>query len=155
MATAITYRAMKDDDADEVNALCIGIFDEFIAASCNAEGRMDFVDDTSPAKLRERTISNYIILALDNDTIVGVADMRRDGYLRLLFVERRYQNGGIGRTLLNRCIEKSIADGRRLSKIEVKSAIDAVSYYEKLGFKKDDDIQEHKGIRYIPMSLEL
>jgi GNAT superfamily N-acetyltransferase len=155
MTSEITFRRMSDDDAQEVSALCIDLFNEFVAPTCTEEGRREFESDASPQKLRQRAVANHFFIALDKKTPVGAADMRRDGYLKLLFVKKSHQNRGIGRELLDRCIEEARAGGTPLSKVTVKAAVNAVSFYEKLGFVRDGDVQETKGIRYIPLSLQL
>lgn len=155
MSATINYRQMKPEDAEAVSEFCIRIFDELIAQSSTEQGRQAFVSDTSPEKLRDRASTHYFILVLDEEEIVGLADMTKDDYLKLLFVEREYQNRGIELKLLSWCIEAATAAGKRPAKITVKSAVDSVSYYENFGFKKDGDIQEKQGIKLVSMSLKL
>ncbi len=46
------------------------------------------------------------------------------------------------------------AFGEGVEKITVKSSLNAISYYEKLGFKREGDVQEHEGISYVAMLFE-
>lgn len=151
----ITYRPMQAADARAVSALCIRVFDEFIASTCKPEGRDAFVQDTTSAKLAERMQRNHMILAFDEERLVGAVDMKQRGYLKLLFIERAYQGQGLGRKLLSLCIEAATLSGHRPEVLEVKSAVNAVPFYEKLGFKRQGEEEEMQGIRFVTMKLDL
>ena len=151
----IHYRPMESSDAEAVSEFCIRIFDEFVASSCKPEGRETFAGDSAPDNFVKHAEENHVILAFDEERLIGVVNMKKDGYLKLLFVEGDVQGKGLGKKLLSLAIEGATAEGHRPELIEVKSAVNSVPFYEKLGFKPEGEVEEKKGIRYRTMKLDL
>ena len=82
--------------------------------------------------------SNVIVTAWDNDQLIGVARSITDWvwccYLADLAVDPGCQKGGIGKRLIELTKEKV---GER-SMILLLSVPEAMTYYPKVGFTKDD-----------------
>jgi ribosomal protein S18 acetylase RimI-like enzyme len=78
--------------------------------------------------------STLVISAWENDRLVGTVRVLSDKIIRSviydLVVEPEFQNRGVGRTLLKRCIEH-FPDTEWL----VQTSEDVAGYYEKLGFR--------------------
>jgi len=108
---------------------------------------LEFIDILTRSRLGERRpIDNQkciqgmldhadiLILALDNDKIVGVAravsDFNYVCYLSDLAVDVAYQKMGIGQKLIEK-VQEQLEEG---CKIILLSAPDAVEYYPKVGF---------------------
>jgi predicted N-acetyltransferase YhbS len=80
--------------------------------------------------------ADIIVVAIDNDKIVGVAravtDYNYCCYLSDLAVEQKYQKNGIGKQLISK-VQEQLNDK---CKIILLSAPDATEYYPKIGFTK-------------------
>ncbi len=85
------------------------------------------------------TNSNLIVTAWDDKKLVGIARSLTDFcyccYLSDLAVRKEYQNNGIGKKLIELTKEK-IGDQ---SMLLLLSALNAMEYYPKIGFKKADN----------------
>lgn len=83
--------------------------------------------------------STLVISAWDNDRLVGTVRVLSDKIIRSiiydLVIDPEYQNKGIGQELVKRCIEH-FPDSEWL----VQTTKEISSYYEKLGFKINDDV---------------
>ena len=68
-------------------------------------------------------------------------------YVTQLYVDCAYQNKGIGRQLI-----KHVLIVTRASQIDLKSTINALGFYNQLGFNKTAALQHMGNIPYFPMS---
>ena len=87
-----------------------------------------------------------------NGEIIGVIATRNVSHIALMFVDKRYHRKGIARRLFDTVLAdlKGNAD---VTQITVNSSPYALKAYEKLGFIKTAEQQEHEnGIIYIPMA---
>lgn len=87
--------------------------------------------------------------AYDQDQLIGILAVREEGaHIALFFVERSYQQQGVGRTLLSELLKGSTAPV-----ITVHSSFYAVKAYKRLGFRKVGEARTEGGISYLPMEL--
>lgn len=72
------------------------------------------------------------------DIPVGTCDLkfsgRRCASIRQLFVHRAYRKQGIGRALIEKCIELAGANCKSLGLLVKRDNADAIAFYKKLGF---------------------
>jgi GNAT superfamily N-acetyltransferase len=73
----------------------------------------------------------------------------------LLFVDKSHQRKGIARELLKRSIEICRKRKSDIQRVTVNSSPNAVTAYQKIGFKDIEDEKVVNGIRFIPMELIL
>ncbi|OQA27486.1 MAG: putative acetyltransferase [Firmicutes bacterium ADurb.Bin354] len=102
------------------------------------------------------------------EKIVGIITLRQYNFISLLFVDGRYQHRGIGEALINRACEyvRTDTEEARIDRnkeeeyryeresggfVTVFAALNAVGFYEKLGFYRTGPEGENDGISYIPM----
>ena len=102
------------------------------------------------------------------EKIVGIITLRQYNFISLLFVDGRYQHRGIGEALINRACEyvRTDTEEARIDRnkeeeyryeresggfVTVFAALNAVGFYEKLGFYRTGHEGENDGISYIPM----
>jgi len=82
--------------------------------------------------------STLVISAWDNGRLVGAVRVLSDKIIRSiiydLIISPEYQNKGIGKELVKRCIEH-FPDSEWLA----QTTPDKIKYYEKLGFKINND----------------
>lgn len=94
--------------------------------------------------------SYQMMVALDEERIIGAASVRNNNHLSLLFVDEDYHNRGVGSTLMNRmCEYLRTEEGERF--MSLKAAPYAVDFYRKLGFQIVRPEEEYSGIRVTSM----
>jgi GNAT superfamily N-acetyltransferase len=156
MKSAISYREIHYGEEAEACLLVMGCFHEFVAPGYSQEGIAEFARYVDPESMRLRLVNNhFVIVALDRAAIIGVIEVRNNNHISLFFVNKDYQNRGIGRTLHELAIRKCRASSPDVAVIEVNSSPYAVGIYEKLGFVRLNEEQTTNGMRYTPMALRL
>jgi ribosomal protein S18 acetylase RimI-like enzyme len=91
-------------------------------------------------------------VALVDDAFVGVISMR-EAHLKHLFIAPPLQKRGIGQALWQAALQQLRQE--RAQVVTVKSAPDAIGFYEKLGFQREGEIVSGHGVRVQPMRLVL
>lgn len=106
----------------------------------------------------ERAWHHRILVATpadDPSRFVGIAETRDDRHLSLLFVDRAFQGQGLARLLVDAAIALCRERRPSLDNLTVNSSPNSVGVYERLGFRPTDVEQLVKGVRFLPMVLEL
>ena len=156
MEASLSYRLMRSGEETAVCDLVSRVFAEFVAPDYTDEGIREFMNYAEPNRMVERSQGNHFALvATLLREIVGVIEVRDHTHISLLFVDPRYQRIGIGTELLQRSLEICRSHKPALSEITVNSSPYAVPVYRKLGFRERGAEWEVKGIRFVPMVLEL
>jgi predicted GNAT family N-acyltransferase len=73
----------------------------------------------------------------------------------MLFVARSHQRTGVGRTLLGTAIQLIHQQGASSGRLTVNSSPNSVEAYRQLGFSPVGPEQVVRGIRFVPMELQL
>jgi GNAT superfamily N-acetyltransferase len=156
MNSTVTYRFMEEREAASVSDLVARVFMEYIAPLYAPGGVREFFRYIDPDALRERCQKNHFsLIALHEETIVGIIMIRDSGHVSLLFVDKSFQGQGIGRELLNRAISVCRSKKPELNKLTVNSSPNSVAAYRKFNFQETASEQVIKGIRSIPMVFDL
>lgn len=155
-------------------ALAWRTFSRYDAPDYSVEGCASFIEFISSEMLRKAfMLGRYrLLLAKDGDDIIGLASIRENNHISLLFVDGAYQGMGVGRALMS-CIEDYLferdvlpldnEDDKILDVlyeraeehyITVFSAPGAESFYKMLGFRRFGEESVESGITYIPMVKE-
>ena len=152
----LTYRQMKVEDILEVSNLVASVFNELVAPEYSSEGVQEFYGYIEPTALRARFQTNHFsLIALAQNKVVGMIEIRDYNHVSLLFVAQDYQRRGISKALLFRAIKICQGNESQPSEISVNSSSFAVPIYEKLGFNRVGERQIRNGIGFIPMVLKL
>jgi len=147
---------MQPGEEAEVYNLIYRVFKEFIAPDFSQQGIDEFLSFASPEGLAERTqANNFASLALCQNQIVGMIEIRDYDHISLLFVDAEYQGSGIGSELIERSLGRCLARNPNLDSMSVNSGPNSVAFYEKVGFLPTAPEQEQNGIRFVPMILRL
>jgi GNAT superfamily N-acetyltransferase len=148
------YRLMNPGEEERVCALVADVFNEYVAPGFAAEGVRAFLDYVQPDALLARLLRDHFVLVAEiGAQIVGAIEVRGNQHVSLLFVHRSYQGRGIGRELVQRALQVCNSAGSGPPQVSVNSSLLAVSFYEKLGFRRTSAPQVQDGIRYVPMEL--
>ncbi len=138
----------------EVAELVSRITQRHILEHFTEEGKRRFLARVGQDVTQAITHPDFLALAAFRDSkVVGFAALKDDNYLTHLFVATEVQGHGLGKQLLD-TILGSTQDKPR-SYVRLRSAPNAVLFYQKHGFERTDDLCEKEGIRYVPMRLAL
>jgi len=103
----------------------------------------------------EKSSESMLILALAEDSMVGLVEVRSYNHIALLFVDEEWHRRGVAKRLLDLAVERCKLNNSGLKMVEVHSSPFAVPVYERLEFVKTGDERVENGIRYTPMALRL
>lgn len=122
-------------------------FLESEGSKCTQEGKDRFYSFIWGIDLKETYLKGEypVMLAVEKDTIVGIASVRYHNHLSLLFVDRCRRGKGIGRALMTAAIQYVRDAGERY--MSLQAASDAVNFYRKFGFRVIRPEEEFSGIK--------
>jgi GNAT superfamily N-acetyltransferase len=147
--SSIIYRQIHPSETAAVSSLAREVFDKFVAAHYQTEGVAEFHRYASVEALSQRHESGHITLVAEHSgELVGMLHLRERCHVSMLFVQSSWQRGGIGRGLL---AAAGALTGDTDRGFTINSSPNAVSAYERLGFRITGSEQCVHGIRFVPM----
>jgi GNAT superfamily N-acetyltransferase len=147
--TPIFYRQIQPVEIPLVAALARESFDQFVAIHYQAEGISEFHRYASAEALCQRHEAGHITLVAEEPgKLVGMLQLRELNHISMLFVRPSRQRGGIGRGLI---AAAGALAGDTDREFTVNSSPNAVSAYQRLGFRITGSEQCLRGIRFVPM----
>ncbi|KKB37794.1 GNAT family N-acetyltransferase [Bacillus thermotolerans] len=150
--TKISIRPMNLEEAQEVSQFVYGVFDKFIAPDYSDEGICTFKKINEPGAIEKRNRENhFVLIAMLDNVMAGVIEIRDSRHISMLYVDGKYQNRGIAKSLLTSALDKIRKQHPKLDVITVNSSPYAIKAYEKLGFQRIDEEQVVQGLRFVPM----
>ncbi len=151
----IVLREMKTEEADAVANLIIRTQALFNKASTSPEGQTHLLNNIFAADklLERRKKGNCIMLATIKDELLGMAEYRKPGHLKLLFVEPAAHGLGIGQQLTQYGIDWTRKHFPETEFMTVSSAPTAVDFYSHCGFEATDEMTSINGITFLPMRV--
>jgi GNAT superfamily N-acetyltransferase len=155
MLETIAIRDARPGDIPEISRLISDLAARYIVHDFTAEGAERLLSAMS-----EHAIAGYFQdgyrchVAETHESLAGVVATRDNRHLYHLFVADRHQGRGLATRLWHVARDACLAehDAREFT---VNSSRFAVGFYEKLGFVRQADFQEHGGVISIPMKLLL
>ncbi|MBW3696712.1 GNAT family N-acetyltransferase [Vibrio sp. T187] len=109
------------------------------------EYRLRVLPDT---KTTFNTEQFYALKIVSKNKVVGFGALRDGNYLTHLFISKEIQGSGMGKQLL-----AALLASTQEVQINLRSSVNAVSFYQSIGFVTTDKELEFNGIRFVPMSL--
>ncbi len=150
---------IRDIESDEIalaEILIKKVFDEYVYAEYSEEGIGYFYTMISEESIRERFINgSHIFVAEIENEITGYIEIINSTHIYLLFVLNEFQGKGIAGKLINYCLKFLEEKNPDLKEVTVNSTSSALTFYEKLGFRKIADFQMKNGILSFPMCLRI
>ena len=142
----IEIRKFKDKDALEASDLIRKTLSEENSKFYPNSVIEYMYNEFSPQFLIELSKEREFFVAFENSEIIGTITIIND-YIGTVFVNPEYHSKGIG-TKLMETIE-NLAKERKIEKLRLQSSINAVDFYEKLGYSKREKSQsEEYGVTY-------
>ena len=145
-----TIRRMSPGDAADLHR----IHTQAVTAVC-----ADYVEPAAVAAwLHGRTAEKYVeaadtggetfwIAALEDGSVIGFASWRQDELISL-FVDPAHHGRGVGRALFDACEKDAAENGHAPGRLT--ATLNAVSYYEALGFRQIRESYREKQGQRIP-----
>lgn len=132
-----------------MSSLAREVFDQFVASHYQTEGVAEVHRYASAEALTQRNKSGHITLVAEHSgELVGMLHLREPRHVSMLFIRASRQRGGIARGLL---AVAGVLAGETDCEFTVNSSPNAVSAYERLGFRITGSEQCVHGIRFVPM----
>ncbi len=128
-----------------IREMSIGDYENTIVLLRDAEGvRLRAVDSREGVERYLRRNAGLSFVAEDGDRIIGCIMCGHDGrrgYLQHLLVSSAHRRKGIGKALVERCLEKLKQLGISKAHIDVLTSNEAAaSFWKKRGWQKREDI---------------
>ena len=149
-------RKLDKNEIKQALELVNRVFAEFVAVDYSERGNKAFNDYlkikleevTNDVQSGQKKIWGYF----QDEEIIGVIATRDKSHIALMFVDKQHHRKGVAKQLFNTVLAE-ICKNADVNHITVNSSPYAVPVYERLGFVKTDEIQEHEnGIIYVPMA---
>ena len=151
-----TYRVMQTEDVGNVSVLVNSVFDTYIAPQYTPQGKSEFRKYTESEAFLERIDQgHFVIIAVREDVLVGMIEMRENNHVSLLFVAEAFQRQGVSRVLLEEATTHARSLGAELERITVNSSRYGVPVYEALGFRQTGPERTVNGIAFIPLAKRI
>ncbi len=145
----IIYRQIRSSETEAVSSLAREVFDQFVAPQYETEGVAEFHRYASVEALSQRHKSGHNTLVAEHSgELVGMLHLREPRHVSMLFVQSSRQRGGIARGLL---AAAGALTGETDCEFTVNSSPNAISAYDRLGFRITGSEQCVHGIRSVPM----
>lgn len=142
---AITYRPPEPGDEHQISACMCASAEPSELTDGTPEGMAQWKRISGSEELRGRILSGEkMLIATQNEVVVGFIGFRRENHLSSLFVRKEFAGKGIGRELFTRCIND-------FDEITVNSSDLAVGFYQKVGFAQSGNRFFKDGLWGTPM----
>lgn len=153
--SSVSYHLIKTGEEATVVDLITKVFTEFVAPHFSREGVSEFLKYIDVDEFSKRIISgNRVLVAKTGQKIIGAIEIRDFSHIALFFVEKISQRKRIGTELLQHAIAQCRARKPASGRFTVNASPNAVSAYQKMGFKSVGDEQVKNGICFVPMELQ-
>ena len=149
-------RPVLREEWEDALALVWKVFLKFEAPEYPEEGVKSFYNFITDNTLyRMFLVGSYeMMVAVEDETIIGVVAVRNVSHISLLFVDENYHRQGIGRALI-RHVANYLKTEVGAEKLTVNAAPYGVAFYHKVGFIDTGLETKKEGILYTPMELLL
>ncbi|MGN0308275.1 MAG: GNAT family N-acetyltransferase [Lachnospiraceae bacterium] len=152
--TQYSIRMACEADWEAAMELAWKTFLKFEAGDYQPEGIDSFHDFISDQWLKKMFLKGeyVMMLALDEERIIGLITLRSRCHISLLFVDGDYHRQGVGSSLIG-ALESWLSTETDIRYLTVNAAPYALGFYHKLGFWDLAGQQEKEGILYTPMKM--
>jgi GNAT superfamily N-acetyltransferase len=146
----IQYRFMQAGEEEEICALVIRVFNQFVTHQYSEQNQKAFLKYVEPKSLSKRFYEDsFVLVAAIKEKIVGMIELVANSRISLFFVEGHLQNIGIGRELLKKSFEICRRKNPAQTEIIVNSSPNALNIYKKLAFSVREPEKEKNSIRFV------
>jgi predicted GNAT family N-acyltransferase len=152
----VTIRPMSQGEERSVSDLVVRVFRHDVAPLYALEGIEEFVAYASAEAIAERQFRGHdVLVAIDENRILGALELRDRAHVSLLFVEMTDQRKGLGRLLVAEALRMCRARHPAVAEVTVNSSPNSVDAYVRYGFHAKEEAQVKNGIAFVPMAFAL
>ena len=126
-------RRFKDKDAVKTSRCIVKTLKQVSSKHYSSRVVAHLVRRNLPEQLVERAKNCTMVVAVENSRIIGTANLSNDGWLGAFFVDTDCIGRGVGTRLLREM--ERIAKKKKFKAIRTHSAINAVGFYKKNGYR--------------------
>jgi predicted GNAT family N-acyltransferase len=156
MCAIVRIKVMCPGEEIVVSDLVTSTFQHDVAPFYAQEGIREFLSYTNPSALQNRQARNHVVIvASQNESVIGVLELRDYYHISLLFIEVMHQRQGVGRLLVDEALRLIRTHQPETREVTVNSSPNAVEAYKRFGFQVTGELQVKNGIGFVPMSLQL
>jgi len=142
-------------DCDAIAALVASLAQTYILPEFDAKAREHFLAANSSENIQQLLAQGFVYhLALAGDELIGLVGMRAHSHLYHLFVAKSHHRQGLARQLWLTARDHALANGNS-GCFTVNSSNYAIAVYRAFGFQQTAELQQHLGVWYTPMQLQL
>jgi GNAT superfamily N-acetyltransferase len=155
--TEYTYDFLPPGQGQAAADLVEQTFLAQVAPLYSPQGVNEFLGYVSAQAIAERLqADNFMLAAYGPEGLTGIveADSARE-HIVWFFVKQEAQRSGVGRKLLAKALAELKRRRPYLTKVTVNSSPNSVEAYSALGFSATADQQEHNGIIFTTMAIQL
>lgn len=155
-SAAPVIRPLRPEELPSAMQLVLTVFHQHVAPGFSPEGVREFASYATLQSARERLAGGDVFLAAELDgELAGVAEVRENNHLCLLFVHSAHRCSGVGRRLVRAAVAHCRTANPELRELTVNASPNAVAAYRRFGFRPLDEERCQHGIRHVPMALRL
>jgi GNAT superfamily N-acetyltransferase len=133
----ITIRRAQQEDCESVFQVHIRAIKEICTNHYTQEEVDSWSNVLKPGRYRKGIQGGPFFVAVDGDVIVGFSNLnQKSGELEAVYVDPGYVGTGVGMKLLQALESAAKASG--LSFLHLSSSLNAVSFYERAGYKSQN-----------------
>jgi len=152
----VEFRKFKEDDIKSVAKIKESVFKKFNKDEYfKKDAVLKYLERTNPKKPKKELLE---VFRISKDSIFFVAENKgkiigyisgRKNKIGNLFVLGNFHKKGIGKELI--CLFEKEAKKQNSKFIKINSSIYAVSFYQKMGYKKTTGVRNFHGLKSQPM----
>jgi putative acetyltransferase len=136
----LTIRPFVKDDAPTLRALVFNTVRQVNIADYSAQQVTAWAPKCYDAKAwLKRMQATHPFVAVQNNQIVGFADIQKTGYIDFFYCHWQFQRQGIGSALMQTLL--SMAKQQHIQKLRSHVSITAKPFFEHFGFKVESTQQ--------------
>lgn len=137
------------DDLPAISAVCLAAFTTAVAPSLGTAGIATFASVAAAEAFGTRLQGdNHLLVAEQDERIVGVVELKEGRHLAMLFVDPGCQGQGIGHALF-----QAVLPHLRAPQMTVRASLNAVATYQRYGFVPDGEVGQFNGLVYQPLTF--
>lgn len=145
-------RNFKQEDAWKVSYLIRKTLIEVNSKDYPLEVIQFLCENNSPRRIIDKSSSQSIYVAVDDERILGTVSLQDDVILGL-FVNPRFHGKSVGIKLMNHV--ETVARKKGYKSVSLLSSITAFEFYKKIGYKRVGDVNSKEHGRGIVMKRRL
>jgi len=139
-----------DDDLDAIFSLANEVLEQQVFPALSKAGINTILNSLN--KNTSNIFNKHVYQALKVEIegkIVGYIAVQHGNHITQLYVDTEYQGRGIGTLLIKEIIKRT-----SYPLLTVRSSLNAVPFYKKIGFIPTGSESEINGISFLPMELK-